>query len=247
MTDEKIAIRKPPVDAVMAKHLPAVRGKCRWCGLPVEERTAHHGMLKFWHDACEAIFHIIIRPDSARRAVFARDKGICFDCGEDWSQMSVFRPAYPVGKHWILPDMDPEHYSPGRTPGSWCQLSHEYEERGILANRRNAIRYPYVELQVISLWHVDHKIPLWKVAHLPPAKRIIYFMLENLITRCERCHHFKTKAEAAERAKYKRLGKPPPIPSLKAKGKSKQKIRSRGFQKQGKTKWPKRKFPKRKM
>lgn len=57
----------------------------------------------------------------------------------------------------------------------------------------------------ITCWHVDHKVPLWKVAHLPDRDRIRYFQLDNLCTRCEECHKRKTSEEAAERAHIKRL------------------------------------------
>lgn len=56
-------------------------------------------------------------------------------------------------------------------------------------------------------WAVDHHIPLWKVATLPPEQRIEYFRLPNLVTRCKDCHARKTAAEAAERAKIKRIAR----------------------------------------
>jgi len=76
-------------------------------------------------------------------------------------------------------------------------------------------------------WQVDHKVPLWKVAHLPPLERIEYFKLANLITRCEDCHKKKTKAEAAERAHFRRLSEPEKQADLFRKT-----IQSRGFDKQ---------------
>ena len=88
-----VAVRKPPVDEIMAPHGAPRRGWCRWCGKVVKEKTAHHKLLKFWHDKCEETFHIIIRPDSARRAVLARDRGICANCGEDWSEKFKLVPA----------------------------------------------------------------------------------------------------------------------------------------------------------
>lgn len=47
---------------------------------------------------------------------------------------------------------------------------------------------------------VDHIIPLWKVAHLPPEKRRAYFGPENLWLLSKPAHKLKTKLEAAERA-----------------------------------------------
>ena len=55
---------------------------------------------------------------------------------------------------------------------------------------------------------VDHRVPLWKVADLPPANRRQYFMLTNLWLLCSDCHKRKSAKESAERAHMKRLGKP---------------------------------------
>ena len=77
---------------------------------------------------------------------------------------------------------------------------------------------------------VDHKIPLWKVRHLPDAERFWYFTLANLWILCMKCHAIKTAKEAAERAHLRELaarnghGKP-----RKRKGRAK--IKSRGFDK----------------
>lgn len=54
---------------------------------------------------------------------------------------------------------------------------------------------------------VDHKVPLWKVADLPPARRREYFLLGNLQLLCGQCHKLKSAKEAAERAHHKRLVK----------------------------------------
>lgn len=224
MKNEPPNVRKPPVGAVLELHKQGVRGWCGWCGLAVEEKTEVRGWLKFWHDACAEEMAIIEQPDRARRAVYRRDHGVCCDCGEDWSQMSVFRPAYPVKPQRLVDAPDPDRYSPGPTPGTWCFVS----SWGGLA---------VVELVAISLWHVDHKIPLWKVRHMPALQRIEYFKLPNLVTRCHRCHGFKTKNEAPERAKFKAQAKD------KEEGPSRPKSKwaSRPFQK-GKKPWPKRKM-----
>lgn len=154
-----IEVRKPPVDAVFALHLPQVTGKCRWCGKPTDEPGR-----KVWHTACEIEFKIIIMPDVARRALEQRDHGICCDCGADWSERYKFRKG-------------PEYWSAGAK---------------------------VTEVIWISLWHNDHKVPLWKVRGMDPLKRLEYFKLANMVTRCERCHALKTSDEAGEKAKYDR-------------------------------------------
>lgn len=183
-------VRKPPVGAVFRLHQQDTRGWCNWCGTPVKEKTSGRGWLKWWHDACEEEYQIIIKPDAARRAVFARDKGVCCDCEENWGDRYLLRagqaiitsPEWDVCRRWTKKLNEAFHAE--RALGYWR----------------------YTELIYVSLWHVDHKIPLWKVVHLEPLQRLEYFKLHNLITRCHRCHAFKTAEEAAERAKYKRLG-----------------------------------------
>jgi len=67
-------------------------------------------------------------------------------------------------------------------------------------------RREYVEIVWTLDWQVEHKVPLWKVAHLPDAERIKYFLLDNLGTACTRpCHERKTAEENAERAKLERV------------------------------------------
>ncbi len=79
----------------------------------------------------------------------------------------------------------------------------------------------YCEVKWRSLLEVDHEIPLWKVAHLPPAKRREYFKPGNLKLRCPTDHKLKSAKEAAERAHHKRLVEP-----KKRKGR---KLQGRGF------------------
>jgi 5-methylcytosine-specific restriction endonuclease McrA len=205
-----VDVRKPPIGAVLRLHPQGQRGICGWCGEAVTETTPVRGWLKYWHDACAAEMAIIEQPDAARRAVLARDKGICCDCGADWSDAVRFIPEFYVSKNRVDPEgMEPELYSPGPKPGTWVQLSHEYFDWS--ARREQRVRCPYVSLVAISLWHVDHKVPLWKVRHLPALQRIEFFKLANLITRCEPCHKIKTSKEAAERAHLNELasGKKP--------------------------------------
>lgn len=192
-------VRKPPIGARLRLHKQGVRGWCGWCGKVCKDKTPGKGLLKWYHDKCSWEMDIISRPDSARRAVLERDKGRCIDCGEDWSLMSIFRPEFPVPAEWATG----ERVSPGPKPGTFCQVSQQCYDWH--ARERDREFYPYVSLTVISLWHVDHKTPLWKVAHMPDLERLQYFMLDNLITRCHRCHQRKTTEEAAERAKFNRL------------------------------------------
>lgn len=160
------AIRKPPVEAILAQYPQGKRGLCGWCGNEVSEKTHVRGWAKWWHGACLLEMQIITQPDVARRCVEERDHGICADCGAP-------------------PQCEPRTVIRGRG----TQWQHE-------------------EVVSVVLWHVDHNIPLWKVAHMPPLQRIEYFKLWNLVTRCEKCHKAKSKREEAEQAHFDRLAEP---------------------------------------
>lgn len=84
--------------------------------------------------------------------------------------------------------------------------------------------YDWFILERITGWHVDHNVPLWKVAHMPPAKRIDYYRLWNLKTRCSGCHIRKTGKENPERHHHDDLAEP-------KQKKPSRKLRSRGFDK----------------
>lgn len=169
-------IRKPPVEAVFALHLPRKKGKCRWCGKPVTESSRH-----VWHAACEAEFRVIIDPTAARRAMERRDHGVCCACGEDWNDRYRAMAGAVV---WIADD-----------GASW------FASQPHPSLPHAASHYAFTLLRKVSLWHVDHDIPLWKVVHMPALQRIEYFKLANMKTRCEPCHKVKSRREEAEKAK----------------------------------------------
>lgn len=86
-------------------------------------------------------------------------------------------------------------------------------------------------------WQADHEFPLWLVDITRPRSEIlVYWSLANLKTRCDDCHKAKSKREAAERAKMKRIhakaaGKKTKHPLPKGRGfpKSQRKMPSRPF------------------
>ena len=177
-------IRRPPTDVIFDRHLPRVNGKCRWCGEPVDEKTWFGGKRLLWHAVCHLEFMIIIRPEMARREVEKRDHGICVDCGEDFTERYRFVRERDA---WVNEN----------NAGNWYTGSHRDE--------RVDGYYQWVLVRLVSMWHVDHKTPLWKVAHLPPEKRIEYFKLANIITRCDECHKVKSRGETSERSHLDRL------------------------------------------
>lgn len=101
--------RKPPYKAMLALHLPRVRGKCQWCGLPTDEKT-HCGFLRFWHKSCEEEFRIIVFPATARSRVERRDKRLCADCHEVAGHNARGEADWQVDHHtplWKVAHMEP--------------------------------------------------------------------------------------------------------------------------------------------
>lgn len=99
--------RKPPYKAHLALHLPRLRGKCQWCGLPTKEKT-HCGLLRYWHKDCEEEFRIIVFPATARSRVERRDKRLCADCGEVAGHNDRGEADWQVDHHiplWKVKDM----------------------------------------------------------------------------------------------------------------------------------------------
>lgn len=148
-------------------------GWCRWCARPIwlDEHRRRVNARRRWHDRCLGQYFLLTRPDVQRDAVFERDQGRCYICGNVAG--TIYRKPY------------------GNTP---------------LIRIDGTFRAEYCEIEWVQDWQVEHKIPLWKVAHLPDAERIKYFLLDNLGTACTRpCHERKTAEENAERAKLERV------------------------------------------
>lgn len=229
---DKIDPRKPPYWEVQRQHPQDVKGTCAWCGKPTEDKT-ESGRIAKYHHACKDELLCIVRPEVMRGFVFARDKGICANCGEDWSQKSRFVPEIYVRdwQSYYTPDM----VTPGPCGKRMVRVDFVHDgERGDWRKPDTRPRYPYVSVIAISLWHVEHTVPLWKVAHMPPVERIEYFKLAAVKTYCTPCHKVKSRKEAAEKAKYDRrerekaeakMLRPPPAK------KSGRKLRGQSFQK----------------
>jgi 5-methylcytosine-specific restriction enzyme A len=58
------------------------RGQCRWCGLDVPT-----GRFTFCNDTCVHEWKLRTDPGYLREQVFARDKGVCAQCGLDTEAM----------------------------------------------------------------------------------------------------------------------------------------------------------------
>lgn len=90
-----------------------------------------------------------------------------------------------------------------RDKGRCCDCG-EIAKRWLSRNRRprkktGDIAGNYTQVKYVRAFEVDHEVPLWSVAKLPDAKRVHYFMLDNLRSRCPACHQAKTLREGIER------------------------------------------------
>jgi len=65
----------------------------------------------------------------------------------------------------------------------------------------------YCTLERAYALELEHEVPLWRVAHLPPRRRRWFFGVWNLRLRCPDCHRAKSKREAAERAAIKKAAR----------------------------------------
>lgn len=173
------------------------KGTCRLCGKAILKDDGSPDTRKNWHRACVWDWKIATSSASARDALLTRDGGRCADCG------IVCYRAEP-GPKWA-PTYPADYVFVGAVRVEhWCT------------------RVNWVEVRA---WHGDHDIPLWSVDKSAPGA-LRYWMLDNLVTRCEPCHKEKSAAETTQRAKEKRIRD-------KAAGvvKLKRKIPSRGFPK----------------
>lgn len=133
--------RKPPYKAVMALHLPRLRGKCQWCGLPTTETLAS-GKPRYWHTDCEVEFKIIVFPQTARTRVHQRDEGICADCGAPPAfNDKLFVDDWQVDHHiplWKVSHMEPlQRIEYFKLPNlvTRCTDCHKIKSRGEASDR----------------------------------------------------------------------------------------------------------------
>lgn len=198
------AHRLPPMPAHFYK---SKYGRCRWCNeeirlpedpallrLPQDKRRAGQiNTRRMWHDGrhgerdCRSEHAVLMcEPDVCLPRLVERDGPLCAcGCG---------RPVLV----WIA--------------------GVSYPTLGALeAEQKANAGWPWMPVHMASgpftitqrVWgkvQIDHKIPLWKVKHLPDTKRLQYFELGNqqiMIT--DPCHIRKSAEEAVDRAKGKRL------------------------------------------
>ena len=172
----------------------APKGHCRMCGEPVRNKAGAILQNRRWCDAHKVDARIRQHAVFARAAVFLRDKGICADCGRDCTsymqESGIIVASTMSGPVPYSVQINRERAL------DWCER--------LLNGKQNPRNRQSTECIDLGQWEADHAYPLWLVdREEPEAWR--YWALENLVTRCPRCHQDKTIIEAGQRAKVKRL------------------------------------------
>lgn len=147
----------------------------------------------YWHPACVNPYLDLIDYTRHGTALAIRQNWLCAcGCGQVVGGIK-FGPTFD----------DPEHVQDMRRRNPDLDLP----------------EHPYTPAYCYWTGEVDHRIPLWKTQGMPDAQRLWYFGIENLQLLTVACHARKTGAEAAERAKVKRLageGRKPRVGSAAA-------------------------------
>lgn len=173
-------------------------GTCRWCLEPIVAKRAKQ---MHWHPACKTEWLLHSDLDTQFRFLVDRDGKGCAKCGEEtsrwhhnnWSVRITRDQPFGFGRTY---EQYRDQYWPLPT-GPWASLSDEERQTG-----EHTLIFRVHALQV------DHRVPLWAVAHLPDDQRRPYFGPRNLWLLCDRCHKAKTRSEAARRARLRKAGWP---------------------------------------
>lgn len=98
--------RKPPKPET---YYSAGYGSCRWCGDPILQANGLINLRANWHKSCVEKYRFIYFPKDTRRAVWARDAGKCYMCGEiftkDQWEVEHIKPLYEAQgrmEYWEL-------------------------------------------------------------------------------------------------------------------------------------------------
>ncbi|HYF40903.1 MAG TPA: hypothetical protein VEA35_00520 [Ramlibacter sp.] len=151
------------------------KGTCRWSRAQLLDKDGNPYRRASWHDGCLSEYFVMTRAESARRAVWDREGGICQGCGADIAKL----------------------------PGRWINEG-ETRWGDALADRRLRTEYYSCTMvrRELAEWHADHIVPLWSVEPSNPW-RFLAWTLGNIQLLCAPCHKAKTKREAGDRARLR--------------------------------------------
>lgn len=171
-------------------------GTCRWCLEPITHKRAKQ---MHWHPDCKRLWLLHSHLDTQFRFLCERDGRRCAECKDVSMRWLAERPhvmcRWGSWKDGDMPEYLLQLWPPPRGP--WADRTEEDR----LTGWQTPIRREHA-LQV------DHRVPLWSVAHLPDDVRRPYFGPRNLWLLCSRCHAAKTRKEAARRARLRKAGWP---------------------------------------
>lgn len=166
-------------------HYRATQGICRWCGEVVKPPR------RTWcGERCVDAFMVRTGGGITRALVKLRDKGVCFECGQDWRELRAVWGSMLGGKrhHHIL------------VGGAQMWASMRWDAPAAL----HELRHHYGDFDPErSLWEADHIVPVVLGGGCCD--------LANLRTLCQRCHKLETRRLAATRAELRRVEQGRPL------------------------------------
>lgn len=169
-------------------------GTCKWCGKSVPRPAI------YWHKDCKEQYFLHTRLEYQFDYLAAEfgEKCAMVGCGAapmKWTPGPVYciTAGHCMGNAEFKAEFERTHWP--RPDKPW----HEWTEEDRQIGAQQEIGYRSSALEV------DHRIPLWEVAHLPDEERRWYFGPENLWLLCPPCHKAKSRREAAQRAHERRM------------------------------------------
>lgn len=187
-----MSVRRFPEPESMRR---GVTGTCKWCGRDDVKKPAI-----YWHRECADLYLLHTRPEIQKRFLLKRDGQRCAGCGAvpmKWLAGPVICITYDPDRtlYWGTPAEQAEWRALywERQKGPWIDLTKAERDTG---EHQNITRVCALE--------VDHRTPLWSIAHLRPDDRRPFFGPDNLWLLCPTCHKAKSRREAAERAAVRR-------------------------------------------
>ncbi len=201
MQRKRYGVRYFPEPEWMKHPKPMV---CRWCGKVIPlVINGKKSTQRFYHPECKTEYYLHTQLPVQFDFLVNRDGEKCamIGCGATpikWNSGPVhtmtansIRRAFRAD----APDMVEWAAQLWEGPEPWAERTDEEQQIGA----QQSLGYRSSALEV------DHRIPLWEIAHLPDDERRAYFGPENLWLLCPPCHKAKTRREAAQRARERRM------------------------------------------